>query len=192
VTPMIAIHEFAHAQSLLSGNQTYLARLDSIYQSAMSRGLWANTYSTTSSQEYWAEGVQAWFDCNTFRETPDGVHGPVSTRDRLKTYDSELAALIRDFYGDTPLRYSCPTNVQPPSSTQSSLSTTSGTRTSTSGTRPTMSPGVVGVIPDTVGSVPRPTTRPMDVPRPTPSVSSANSNEVLALVAIMIVSHLLQ
>jgi alpha-glucosidase len=179
----IAIHEFAHAQSLLSGNQTYLNRLDSIYQSAMSRGLWANTYSTTSSQEYWAEGVQAWFDCNTFRETPDGVHGPVSTRDRLKAYDPELSALIRDFYGDTPLRYSCPANVQPPSTSTSNA----GTPTSSSGSTPTRS-SVIGVIPGTVGSVPRPTTRPIDVPRPTSISSTIRSAGLLPVVTALFLS----
>ena len=90
------------------GNYSFDARVATAYRRAMARGLWRNTYAATDVEEYWAEATQSWFNCNMHRTVPDGIHGEVSTRDRLKTYDPEISALLREFFGDTPLRYSCP------------------------------------------------------------------------------------
>lgn len=181
----ILIHEFAHSLSDLSGNQTHLNQLENIYVSAMSKSLWKDTYSATNSQEYWAEGVQSWFDCNQFRATTDGVHGPISTRDKLKAYDPDLAALIASFFGDTPLRYSCPGTIPVSSTTTTSTASLPSTALSSTTQLVTSTTQIVGSVPRTVGSNPISTkVRVPDVPtatstaRPT-QVSSATTHSTL-------------
>ena len=55
--------------------------------------------------EYFAEGVQSWFDNN--RED-DHDHNHVNTRAELLEYDPGLAALCREVFGDTVLKYTKP------------------------------------------------------------------------------------
>lgn len=63
------------------------------------------TYWLASAAEYWAEGVQAWYDtCRTM----DHDHNHIHNRDQLKAYDPELAKLIADVLGDTPWRFVSP------------------------------------------------------------------------------------
>ncbi len=63
------------------------------------------TYWLASAAEYWAEGVQAWYDtCRTM----DHDHNHIHDRDQLKAYDPELAKLIADVLGDTPWRFVSP------------------------------------------------------------------------------------
>jgi len=49
--------------------------------------------------------VQSWFDNN--REN-DHDHNHVNTRTELEAYDPRLAALCREVFGDTELRYTKP------------------------------------------------------------------------------------
>jgi hypothetical protein len=60
------------------------------------------TYSLANAAEYWAEGVQNWFDTN---RTMDHDHNHIHTRTQLKTYDPELAALCAEILGDTEWRF---------------------------------------------------------------------------------------
>ncbi len=63
------------------------------------------TYWALNAAEYWAEGVQAWYDtCRTM----DHDHNHVHTRDQLKAYDPELAKLIADVLGENPWRFVSP------------------------------------------------------------------------------------
>ena len=55
--------------------------------------------------EYFAEGVQSWFDNNRVN---DHDHNHVDTREELLEYDPRLAAICREVFGDTELRYSKP------------------------------------------------------------------------------------
>jgi hypothetical protein len=64
-----------------------------------------NTYSLASRAEYWAEGVQAWFDTN---RTMDHDHNHIHTRAQLKEYDPALARLCETVFGDTEWRFSSP------------------------------------------------------------------------------------
>ena len=81
------------------------ARLKAAYDGAMKAGLWRGAYASTNHHEYWAEGVQSWFDNN--REN-DAQHNHVNTRDELLAYDGKLAALCREVFGDTGLKYTKP------------------------------------------------------------------------------------
>jgi hypothetical protein len=103
----IMIHEFAHtiASNLRRVDRDWWDRLARLYDQAMADGLWANSYAATDIQEYWAEGTQSWFDCNTPRD--DGrVHNGIWNRAKLKEYDPRLAEFLTETFGDGPWRYS--------------------------------------------------------------------------------------
>jgi len=62
-------------------------------------------YALVNPAEYWAEGVQAWFDTN---RTMDHDHNHIHTRAQLKSYDPELARLCADVLGDSDWRFVSP------------------------------------------------------------------------------------
>lgn len=104
----ILIHEFAHnihLRGMLTVDPTFDPRLKAAYQKAMAEGLWKGKYASVNHHEYFAEGVQSWFDNN--RED-DHDHNHVNTREELLSYDPELAAFCREVFGDTQLRYEKP------------------------------------------------------------------------------------
>ena len=104
-TENILIHEFAHAvheMGMSSVDPTFDKRLRVAYHDAIDRGLWKTTYAATNPEEYFAEGVQSWFDTN---RRNDNAHNDISTREKLKTYDPTLAKLIEEVYGDREWRY---------------------------------------------------------------------------------------
>lgn len=104
----ILIHEFAHTIhdiGLAKTDPMFDARLRAAFAQAQERGLWKNAYALSNPQEYWAEGVQSWFDCN---RSPDKVHNQVRTREALRKYDPELARLLSEVFGEQAWRYSTP------------------------------------------------------------------------------------
>jgi hypothetical protein len=107
-TESILIHEFAHSLHLRGMNAvdpTFDRRVRAAYDSAMAAGLWQGKYAATNHHEYFAEGVQSWFDNN--REN-DHDHNHVNTRAELLAYDPGLAALCRKVFRDTKIRYTKP------------------------------------------------------------------------------------
>ncbi|OWK44348.1 peptidylprolyl isomerase [Fimbriiglobus ruber] len=109
----IFVHEFAHAihgTGLNRVDPTFDRRLRAAFAAANDRGLWKNTYAATNHSEYWAEGVQSWFDDNA---PPDALHNDVRTRTRLKEYDPELAKLCGEVFGDRAWRYKRPAERKP-------------------------------------------------------------------------------
>ena len=81
------------------------ARLRSAYAEAMQRGLWNGTYAATNHKEYFAEGVQDWFDCNLTRRPQ---HNDIGTREALQKYDPPLAALLAEVFRGNRWRYVAP------------------------------------------------------------------------------------
>ena len=107
-TECILIHEFAHnihLRGLVKVDPTFDPRLKAAYESAIAAGLWKGKYASVNHHEYFAEGVQSWFDDN--REN-DHDHNHVNTRTELIEYDPGLADLCREVFRDTELRYSKP------------------------------------------------------------------------------------
>jgi len=107
-TENILIHEFAHnihLRGMVNVDPTFDDRLKRAYNDAMNAGLWRGKYASVNHHEYFAEGVQSWFDNN--REN-DHDHNHVNTRTELVQYDPGLAALCREVFGDTELRYTKP------------------------------------------------------------------------------------
>jgi len=62
-------------------------------------------YATVSRAEYWAEGVQSWYDTNRIM---DHDHNHIHTREQLKGYDPKLAGLCEEVLGDSPWRFVSP------------------------------------------------------------------------------------
>jgi hypothetical protein len=104
-TENILIHEFGHgidSVGLRAVNPTFRTRLRQAFKAAQDKGLWKGTYASTNPAEYWAEGVQSWFDTN---RQNDSQHNHVDTREELKAYDPALAMLCDEVFGDGPWRY---------------------------------------------------------------------------------------
>jgi len=107
-TESILVHEFGHTIHELGLNALdtdFQRQLQECYDRAMKKGLWQGTYAATRVGDYWAEGVQSWFDTN---RPPDRDHNHVNTREELRDYDPDLAELIARALGDTPWRYRPP------------------------------------------------------------------------------------
>jgi hypothetical protein len=107
----ILIHEFGHTMytmGLAALDPQFKAELGAAYQDAMSKGLFKNTYAATNIDEYWAEGVQDWFDSNLKAKPANGIHNEIGTRSELKTYDPALATLLAKVFGDDDWRWSPP------------------------------------------------------------------------------------
>jgi hypothetical protein len=105
----ILIHEFAHnihLRGLINIDPSFDQRLRDTYDKAMKMGLWRGTYASVNHYEYFAEGVQSWFDNN--REN-DHDHNHVNTRTELESYDPGLAAICKEVFGETRLTYTKPT-----------------------------------------------------------------------------------
>ncbi|MAG93636.1 MAG: hypothetical protein CMJ48_07795 [Planctomycetaceae bacterium] len=62
-------------------------------------------YAHKNRAEYWAEGVQCWYDTN---RTMDHDHNHIHTREQLKAYDLPLAQLCKDVLGDSEWRFVSP------------------------------------------------------------------------------------
>ena len=104
----IVIHEFAHnihLRGMVNVDKTFDDRLKSVYDAAMKAGLWKTKYASVNHHEYFAEGVQSWFDNN---RQPDHDHNHVDTRQELKDYDPGLAKICLEVFGETKLVYTKP------------------------------------------------------------------------------------
>jgi hypothetical protein len=104
----ILIHEFAHCihlRGMVNVDPSFDTRLKATYDAAMKAGLWKGKYASVNHHEYWAEGVQSWFDNNRVN---DHDHNHVHMRSQLIEYDPGLAAMCREVFGDTAIKYTKP------------------------------------------------------------------------------------
>jgi hypothetical protein len=107
-TECILIHEFAHnmhLRGMVRVDPTFDDRLKATYDKAMKADLWKGKYASVNHHEYFAEGVQSWFNNN---RPPDHDHNHVDTREELLEYDPGLAAHCREVFGETKLKYTKP------------------------------------------------------------------------------------
>lgn len=106
----IFIHEFGHAildMGIAEVDKGFPKRVADAFRDARKKGLWEKTYAAANPSEYWAEGVQSYFDCNRTADPPNGVHNWVGTREALEKYDPGLYKLIDEAF-HTPWRWSPP------------------------------------------------------------------------------------
>lgn len=82
-------------------------RLERIYRKAKSRGLWKNTYAISNAVEYFAEGVQCWFNVNLEVSPGNGIHNEINSRAELQAYDPLLFNLIATYFYADDEKVSC-------------------------------------------------------------------------------------
>ena len=68
------------------------------FKDAKSSGILDGTYRGENFDEYWAEGVQDWYDTNAQADPPDGISNGVGTRMELKEFDPRLYAMIGEVF----------------------------------------------------------------------------------------------
>jgi len=92
----IMVHEFAHNVDfgLRKARAGFTTELLAAFNYAKTNGLWAGTYSMENDAEYFAEGVQAWFDTCNMYVMLNGVSTKLKTREQLRTYDTRLYELL--------------------------------------------------------------------------------------------------
>jgi dipeptidyl aminopeptidase/acylaminoacyl peptidase len=69
-------------------------RLGKLQETAAAKGLWKGTAAARSRAEYWAAGVDAYFDAAGDTQPPNLADRPINTREDLKAYDPKLYALV--------------------------------------------------------------------------------------------------
>jgi len=107
----IFVHELSHSIKKLgleALDPGFGARVVQAYDHARLTGLWARTYSMANAEEYWAEGVQSYFDANSSADPPNGIHNAINTRAKLKDYDPALFAVIDGAFAGAAWRPRCP------------------------------------------------------------------------------------
>lgn len=93
----IGVHEFCHTidGALRSIDPNWSKRLRETYENAKQKGLYETAYAGSNAGEYWAEICQAYFDCNRIN---NWNHGPIGTREQLKSYDPVGYELVRSVF----------------------------------------------------------------------------------------------
>lgn len=97
----ILIHEFAHlihTVGIVGVEPDFNERLEALRQNAIWKGLWEKTYAVSNKEEYFAECVQSFFNCNRYAEPANGVHNWVNRRTKLKTYDPDMYRLLQEYF----------------------------------------------------------------------------------------------
>lgn len=97
----ILVHEFSHIVHLVGIvglHPEFNDELQKLYDHAKATGLWAKTYALENKEEYFAETVQSFFNCNRWSAEPNGVHNSINRREKLKQYDPEMYKLLARFF----------------------------------------------------------------------------------------------
>lgn len=97
----ILIHEFAHlihTVGIVGVEPDFNECLEALRQNAIRKGLWEKTYAVSNKEEYFAECVQSFFNCNRYAEPANGVHNWVNRRTKLKTYDPDMYRLLQEYF----------------------------------------------------------------------------------------------
>lgn len=106
----ILIHEFAHTihfVGIMPLDSSFNAHLKKCMDEAIAIGKYENTYAITNIYEYWAEGVQNWFNTNAEVAITDGKHNQVNTREEMKHYDPALYKIINKYFSNFKENPSC-------------------------------------------------------------------------------------
>jgi hypothetical protein len=107
----IVVHEFAHGIANLGAafaDKTFMTRLRAAYRDAELAGKWKNTYAGSNADEYFAEGVQSYFETNIEAIPSNGIHNEINTRAELETYDPALFKLVAEVFGPARWTPTCP------------------------------------------------------------------------------------
>jgi hypothetical protein len=97
----ICVHEYAHTileWGVRRADPGFRPRVEAAYQAALATGNFANTYAESSVGEFWAEGVQDWYNSNLQSIPANGVHNSVNTREELRVASPELYQLVSEVF----------------------------------------------------------------------------------------------
>jgi len=110
----ICVHEYSHVMHLYVWNRVapmFDQKVNAAYTNAVrTMRLYGNTYAASNAVEYFAEGVQNWYNTNLQSprgEAGDGVHNHINTRAELKEYDPMLYDLLATVLPDVPAYKDC-------------------------------------------------------------------------------------
>ena len=106
----ILIHEFAHTiheVGIIPNDTTFNRLLENQMNVVIAQGKYVDTYALTDILEYFAEGVQTWFNVNAEVPEPDGKHNQINTRMELKEYDPGLYEILSRFFPESDESPSC-------------------------------------------------------------------------------------
>jgi len=95
------VHEFAHSihhLALTMINPDFNHQLAQTFEQAKELGLWTNTYAITNFQEYFAVGVQCWFNASERSIPSNGIYNEIANRTELQYYDPDLYQLISLYF----------------------------------------------------------------------------------------------
>jgi hypothetical protein len=109
----ILVHEFGHVIheiGLNSIDPSFDKELRSLFEADKKRGLWLRTYAMENHKEFWAEGVQSYFDTN---DNNNYQHNDVDTRAKLEKYDPEFFALLDKVFKQNAWHYERPGKAHP-------------------------------------------------------------------------------
>ena len=81
---------------------TFQSRLEKCFKLAIEEKIWEGTYAASNPAEYFAEGVQSWYECN---RANDREHGSIDTRKEVQKHDPRLANLIIEKFGEDSWKY---------------------------------------------------------------------------------------
>jgi hypothetical protein len=106
----ILVHEFAHTFHQL-GIRAVEPGIDKELQDALKDALannrWKNTYAGANYLEYFAEGVQCWFNVNAQAIPSNGIHNDINTRSELEVYDPALYNIVKRYFSPDTTPISC-------------------------------------------------------------------------------------
>lgn len=97
----ILIHEFAHLIHMIGivgVEPDFNNRLEAVMEKAKEKGLWEGTYALSNKEEYFAECVQSFFNCNRYADPANGVHNAMNRRAKLKAYDPDMYRLLQEYF----------------------------------------------------------------------------------------------
>lgn len=108
-------HELAHSvldMVLAPRDPGIERRLVALYDRAHGVDAYRNTYALTNVDEYWAEGVQDFFDASRAAYGPagggDGYDGPIASREKLRQEDPGLYDLVATVFTEVAWSPTCP------------------------------------------------------------------------------------
>lgn len=111
----VLTHELGHSvldMAVVPVDPSFEARIRSAYRAAAAMAVYRNTYAMTNVDEYWAEGVQDFFNASRAAYGPDGggdgYDGPIHDRATLRQADPALYGLIAEVFTELDWQPSCP------------------------------------------------------------------------------------
>ncbi len=112
----VLTHELGHSvldMAVVPDDPGFDNRVRAAFRAASHLDVYQNTYAMTNVDEYWAEGVQDFFDSSRAAYGPngggDGYDSPIYSRATLRTFDPGLHALIAEVFTEVDWRPACPT-----------------------------------------------------------------------------------